>query len=42
MYNTINFFDTLNANNLESFFAQNERMAIEKTTSLEFDTIAPV
>ena len=33
--------NTLNLNNLDIFFWYNERMVIEKTTSLEFGTIAP-
>ena len=41
MYNAKIFWDTLNLNNFNIFFWYNERMAIEKTTSLEFGTIAP-
>ena len=41
MYNARNFWDTLNLNDLDILFWYNERMAVEKTTSIEFGTIAP-
>ena len=39
MYNTRNFWDTLNSI-IFFFFCYKETMAAEKTTSLEFGTIA--